>query len=460
MAGEAVRQVTRINETFRLRHVIVRMALVVPEGKPTEMITTLRQHRLTDTRNSDWWEFTIASHNGHTWNKYCTGEVMAQSESLGLAQEFQHEALPRKVEMRKWFDTLRRDGLDLGPAFRNLGDISAGTTTQQATGNVLMNNSAEANKYHIHPTVIDSALQLIGIAYTNGEARKFRNRLPTSCDKLSVSRSYSNFTVGVTTQSSAESIVAEAQGIADGMEVLSLSGLKLSNVDNLALMEASDTHAAARLEWGPDIDFMDANDLIKPSIDRSLHTTSIEKITHLCLVYSQRCLAGLNTERPHLHRFRRWIDDQLKSLNVTSLRDLDNETISDRIDSLVHGLAETPAASAANALQKVCSNIGAGFSGHGSLLEDILASKTIAELYEIRNGCDISLFIQKLAHCKPNLRILEIGLPVRKCTREFDIAEWADFLFTVYIHVQRDHFCTGNKPKKIRKYGIRYLRRQ
>lgn len=154
---------------------------------------------------------------------------------------------------------------------------------------------------------------------------------------------------------------------------------------------------------------MDANGLIKSSIGRSLHTTSTEKITHLSLVYSQKCLAWLNKERSHLHRLRRWIDDQLKSLNVTSLRDLDNEKISDRVESLVHGLAETPAASAANALQNVCSNIGAGVSGHGSLLEDMLASKTIAELYEIRNGFDISLFIQKLAHCKPNLQTLEIG---------------------------------------------------
>lgn len=88
ISGEAVRQVTGIDETFRLRHVIVRMALVVPEGKPTEMITTICQHRLTDTRNSDRWKFTIASHNGHTWNKHCTGEVITQSESLGLAQEF------------------------------------------------------------------------------------------------------------------------------------------------------------------------------------------------------------------------------------------------------------------------------------------------------------------------------------------------------------------------------------
>ena len=407
MAGEAVRQVTGIDETFRLRHVIVSTALVVPEGKPTEMITTLRPHRLTDTLNSKWWEFTIASHNGYTWTKHCTGEAMAQSESLGSSQR--PKSFPRKVEMRKWFGTLRRGGLDLGPAFCNLGDISAGTTTQQATGELLNNRHAEASKYHIHPTVIDSALQLMGIAFTNGEARKFKNRLPTSCDGFSVSRSSSDFIVGVTAKFTAGSVVAEAKGITDGITVLSMSGLKLSAVDNSDSTEASDTHAAARQEWGPDVDFIAVKDLIKPSTDRSLYTPSLERLSHLCLIYSQRSLAESTTEWPHLHRFRQWIDNQLKSLDVSLFSDLDNETISERIDGLVYGLAETPASVAATALQKVCGNIGAIFAGHGSSWEDILASETIAELYKMIDDCDTSLFIQKLAHCKPNLRVLEIG---------------------------------------------------
>lgn len=407
MAGEAVRQVTGINETFRLRHVIVSTALVVPEGKPTEMITTLRPHRLTDTLDSKWWEFTIASHNGHKWTKHCTGEAMAQSESLGSSPR--PEVHPRKIEMRKWFDTLRRAGLDLGPAFRNLGEISAGTTTQQATGELLNNRNSEANKYHIHPTVIDSTLQLIGIAFTNGEARKFKNRLATSCDEFSVSRCDSDFIVGVTAKSMAGSVLADVQGIANGIAVLSMSGMTHSPVDNSDSTEASDTHAAARQEWGPDIDFIDVKDLIKPSIDRSLYTPSLEKLSHMCMTYSQRCPAGLTTERPHLHRFRQWIDSQLKSLDISSFSDLDNETIFDRIDGLVHGLAETPASSAATALQKVCGNIVSIFSGCSSTWEDVLTSETIAELYEFRNDCDTSLFIQKLAHCKPNLRVLEIG---------------------------------------------------
>lgn len=52
MTDEAIRQVTGINETFRLKHVIVMTACVVPEEKSIEMITSLRFCRLTDTQNN------------------------------------------------------------------------------------------------------------------------------------------------------------------------------------------------------------------------------------------------------------------------------------------------------------------------------------------------------------------------------------------------------------------------
>ena len=407
MAGEAVRQITGTNETFQLRHVIVSTAFVITEEKPTETITTFRQHRLTDTLNSRWWDFTIASHNGHVWTKHCTGEAMAQSESLGTCPR--PEVLPRRVETGKRFDTLRRAGLDLGPAFRNVGDVSAGTTTQQATGLLFKNKKAKSMKYHIHPTVIDSALQLVGIAFTNGEARRCKSQLPISCDDFSISRCYDNFVAVVTTTSTANSVVAEAQGIFNGTAVLNISGLKLSAVDTSDSMEASDTHAAARYEWGPDIDFVDVGDLLKSSNNHSRHMAALEDLSHLCLVHSQRRLADLTPERSHLQRLRKWIDNQLVLVDVSSINDLDNEMILDRIDSLVYSLSETPTCSTATALQKACRNIGVASSGHGSSGETAFLDETAAEHCQVGKNCDVSLFIQTLAHCKPNLRVLEIG---------------------------------------------------
>ncbi|KID94120.1 Beta-ketoacyl synthase, partial [Metarhizium majus ARSEF 297] len=82
MAGEAVRQTTGINDGFSIQNVLVSTALVLPKGKPTEMMTTFRPKSLTTSLNSSWWEFTMASYNGHIWTKHCTGEAMALTSVL------------------------------------------------------------------------------------------------------------------------------------------------------------------------------------------------------------------------------------------------------------------------------------------------------------------------------------------------------------------------------------------
>ena len=404
IAGEAIRQITGLDDTFRIQHIIVSTALVIIEGKPTEIITTCRPHRLTDTLNSKWWEFTIAAHNGSTWTKHCTGKVMAQSE--GLESYSTPEIFPRKIAPRNWFATLEQAGLDLGPSFRNLEKISACTVTQQATARLLNNRYPERACYHIHPTVIDSALQLIGIASTNGEARKFKVRLPTSCDEFSVSRTTSDFDVSVTTQCTSGNLVGRAHGIADGTTAVSISGLKLSPVDNSDPTEVSERHATARLEWGPDVDFEDIKGLIKSSDDQGL-TLSLKLLCVLCTVHSQRCAATWTTESTKWNEYRVWINDQFGRLGMTPFKDLDQETISCRIDDIVHDLSATQASSAAAALQMVCRNMDA--THEDTLREDVFVSQMDREYLQTWDDWDTSLFIQHLAHCKPNLRVLEIG---------------------------------------------------
>ena len=161
LAGEAIRQLRGAEDGFTLQNIIVSTALVLPEGKPTEIVTTFRPRRLRSSLNSQSWEFTVASHNGHTWNKHCSGEVSPLSADLGLAKE--HAILPRKIAPRKWYDTMRRAGLDLGPAFQNLETISTSANSDnKASGRVVNGQQIDFVNYHIHPTVIDGTLQLPG----------------------------------------------------------------------------------------------------------------------------------------------------------------------------------------------------------------------------------------------------------------------------------------------------------
>jgi acyl transferase domain-containing protein len=66
MAAEAVRQITGLEDAVEYRNVAVPTALIINEGAPKELVTTFHRVRLTDSLDSDWWEFSIASHNGST----------------------------------------------------------------------------------------------------------------------------------------------------------------------------------------------------------------------------------------------------------------------------------------------------------------------------------------------------------------------------------------------------------
>jgi hypothetical protein len=86
--------------------VVVQNALVVEEETSTEVITTLRRQRLTDTLNSEWWKFVISSHIGHVWTKRCSGKVKRETYGKTVDAEKLDE-LPRKVDASKWYDSAR-----------------------------------------------------------------------------------------------------------------------------------------------------------------------------------------------------------------------------------------------------------------------------------------------------------------------------------------------------------------
>ena len=454
MAGEAVRQLSDVDKAYRLRHVVVSTALVISEGHPTEVITTLRRQQLTDTLDSEWWVFNITSNNGRMWIKHCTGLVMAIAENC--VPSLMPRSFARKVDTRRWFNTLQQAGLDLGMTFRNLGDVSSDTASERAAAKVLNTNAKELGPqpYHLHPTVIDSALQLLGIAFARGDSRKHQNRLPVSCEYIHISRSTSTFIANATTRFTGGSIFGDIEGVDESMQILNMSGLRLSSVDNSASSESNETPSTARLQWAADIDFLDLKTLLSPSIDRDAHASSLNELFKLCVLQSHRALVDKTTHRPHLRKFHNWIDEQVKAQNLEPLDDLDDADLTNRTNSMVQLLAETNEAPAAVALQKICGEVCALFEGDFSSWDDILSQDVISNLHEFLDQCDYSIFLRKLAHCKPNLRVLEIGSwrsapserTLQALTLEGGGTLWTKYTFTSkgYMPPQKDQSTLAN----------------
>jgi acyl transferase domain-containing protein len=165
MAGEAIRQETG-TEDFSVRDMTVKAAMILHEPVTTETLFTLRPHRLTTSLDSAWYDFTVSSHNGTSWTKHCTGQVRAgKADSLSIPPEPQPQptALPRKVSHKHWYEAMAKVGLNYGPAFQGLQDVSAHPTLHQAVARVvpLPPSPDDEPPHHFHPASMDAVFQLI-----------------------------------------------------------------------------------------------------------------------------------------------------------------------------------------------------------------------------------------------------------------------------------------------------------
>lgn len=406
MVGEAIRQTTtEAQEGIALRHILVNSALLLTEGRPVEMMTTFRPHRLTDSLDSSWWEFTVASHDGNAWTKHCTGQVKALPASP--AEATPQEPLPRSLGTRKCYETMARSGLNYGRQFQTLQDITSGTLDQIASAKVFNGKTGDEANYHIHPVITDAALQLLSVAATKGFATKPVMSVPTVIEKLILYRTSADVTLTVTaSMSKFGAIAGEGQGVADGAVVMELGGVKLAALDDGSAAEGRTDEATTRYEWGPHLDFMDATTLVKPETEAT-YVSDLEELTHLVLVLAERRLAGAETYVAHLQKYRQWIQSQLET--ITGLSDLSEETLQAKITALTQTLASTPAAPVATAISKIITSITSIYSGEVDAMELILADDVLSSVFTFRDTFNREPFLHALAHSKPSLKVLEIG---------------------------------------------------
>ncbi|CAK3821415.1 polyketide synthase [Lecanosticta acicola] len=413
IAGEAARQITGIENGYSVRNIIVSTALVVTEGKPTEMISTFKPHRLTSSLNSSWWEFTVSSYNGHAWVKHCVGEVSAMAGQPSPAAEV--PSLPRKINAKKYYETMQKGGLDLGPSFQTIEAIETSTGHEnRAVGKVSNGKQGDEANYHIHPVTLDATIQIMGAGATNGSLRKTRTWLPTSIDSFTVWRCAAAMQNNITaTLSSNQSVVGSGICVSEGKAVVEATGVKLALADGtLGAAGFGDTHAAARYEWAPDVAFKDFSDFSSPRSDNTDVLSRLDELGQLCLLLSKRRIANLDTPigQPHLEKYASWISSQAHSVVVSlapNYKSLDNETIVARIDSLVAQLAGTKAGPVARAIQQICSNTEILLSN--ATLRDLLSEEDLAGVQKFVQQSHPTEFIRCLSHSKPNLRVMELS---------------------------------------------------
>ncbi|KAJ0278478.1 hypothetical protein Brms1b_009455 [Colletotrichum noveboracense] len=411
-------------------------ALPMTYESQTEIITQLNQIRLTDSIDSDWYDFTISSYQDGGWVKHAYGKVRGDGElsniSLGQfdAKDFS-SVFSRVCSSASWYRKFRSLGLEYGPRFSGM-DIAADPTKPQIKGTLTLDLLPGEEKYYsIHSGALDRLVQSLYVAVARGLTR--------NCNSLALVAYVHEFAFTAPLVGAQElefyAKVAEQRpgsflGSVDaapdgGSVVVSSKGWQLSRISGSdGANEVSNPHGAAELEWREDIEFIDPSSLIRPAIDvskaelyRLLDRFNILSLTRT--LDSIRHIA--HPTREHLNRYRKWLEDTVTGLAsgslkcpgvpdaeyLVSLASKDRDVL---LSSLFKDLEKSEVHAPAAAIHRISSSCEGIFNGDVSELELLLADGVLQNVYNcLLLDTDSSRLLSLIGHKKPNLRVLEIG---------------------------------------------------
>ncbi|KAK6208644.1 polyketide synthase [Colletotrichum tabaci] len=294
---------------FRLRDVeLVAAMLVSPGQEEVEHTLALQHHRPGD----GWYHFTVASSaDGQSLSTNCRGLVLVEyaddddDDDAAVPQSLDDvdtvnsfraasSACNTVVDVKSFYSTLDKTGLQYGPCFANVDTLSV--SPNSAVGSILVPDvgssssssssidapSGPAAPYRerphiVHPAFLDAVFHLC-FAALMGDGRPMTGPLvPTRIDEVSVSTS---LPVASGTQLKAFCTVSAASlktldasmavmSQDESRPLLTVRGLRCSLVQGAAESQASDSAAGAAIDkkyaskmvWRPLVDLLSNHDL-------------------------------------------------------------------------------------------------------------------------------------------------------------------------------------------------------
>lgn len=428
MAVEAIRQVSGTEETgVSLRQVDLRKALVLHDTEHTEVITHLRPVRLTSSLDSVWWEFSIISYNGNTWIEHCNGQVKAGNFDATMP-EIPAE-LNKLVSSPAWYRSMKRIGLNYGPNFQGLRDISVDPGRKTAAASVTDRDQVDSSNYVLHPTTIDLSLQLLITSNSEGSSRHL-NKLcvPTYIDEIHICQGERGLRLQSTARPSASGTIhGTTTAIAGNKLVLILKDVRLSPLQDGGAKSQIDTVAAAHLHWKPDIDFANPIELIRPLKHLRDVKLTLERLSLLCMLDTLYKIKEIDVSG-HLSKFRVWMHKQReRSLaghydhvdDAAKLAILDRKALETEKSAALQALQGTSGSDIAPVLMNAADNAVAIYRGEVQSIEVLIRDGGLQNIYNfIQDMADITPYFELLGHAKPTMKILEIGAGTGGTTAE------------------------------------------
>jgi acyl transferase domain-containing protein len=331
MAGAAATQLRESDDThldYTIQEVCISNALLLRDDSSSELITTLRPKALTTELDSKWYEFCVLSHEGSSWSRHCRGLV-----TTGRARKFtgtDNKKFTRGVSTDRWYKTMARIGLNYGPKFTSLQNITARVSDRVCSGTVINSTEKWESTYAMHPTTLDVIFQSVIVARAKGLYRQLTQLLlPTFVEELYVAETNS---ATIHFNTTATETQGSSYGFVDDKIVLFAHGLKMTplqgGIDD-DLVEPSAQH----LQWKPDVYFVNLNELIEGKVDLQPQLALAERLFVLCAAEAQSSLSGLNLSQPHFASFIAWLERQLKRFDGIDYPLVEDSQLLLRLDS-------------------------------------------------------------------------------------------------------------------------------
>ncbi|KAL3454153.1 polyketide synthase [Aspergillus insuetus] len=286
MAGEAVHELQPKSKGYSMRNVQFKAALLLDYNKETEVLTHLKPVEIADGVSSSWYQFTISAFNGSTWTIHCQGQVRA-GQDQPLKPKVIHP-LPRILSSGKWYRTIEKVGMECGPSFRRLQDITANPKRSAAVATVIDVHELHTSRgrYLVHPTCLDQCLQSIAIATTSGLLSPMAQALvPVAIEELCISGGASGMQVAASCQDGSRGHYGEIIGMAGQEAILIMNGVLMLKVGR-QLASKQSVDLISRMQWKPDIDLVSSSQLLPARADHD----RIQSLTEVTNFLSRLCI--------------------------------------------------------------------------------------------------------------------------------------------------------------------------
>lgn len=463
MAIEAMRQQAGANVDsitgFRLREVSIGKALIVPDTpEGVETIFTLRPYNTSSIESSDIWQefrlFSISKQEG--WNEHCRGCISISNDTergeVNTAPETTHsENLLKQlfdaraaictqlVPVKQMYEGFETSGLRFGPTFQNFEHILRGSN--EVLGVISVPDTARTMPYEfehphlLHPATLDAVFQAVlpalaknGTDLRNPMVPYFIKHMYISSkicsapgSKLRVCSSV--FSRGVRENEASVTVVKDTES--DITNSIDVSGLRSTNLLNDIPVEETSTprKLCFKLLWDIDVDFITANDakaLFTEHGHEPAESAIISNLEEAAFFYVRNALATLTEAdvqslEPHHLSLYNWMRVQDELARKGELGDKNSRWL-DTSEQEMQQVFERARLSGVEGqmVSRIGENLARVMRREVEPLSLMLENDLLYALYRHGMGMDRSYehmisYIDKLAHKRPNLNILEIG---------------------------------------------------